>query len=96
MLDANLAVFPPATAQALEYWLDVSRFSHWNRPAVKLPWNREVFLADLDTYTARGLRHITTFAAWIDGDYAKRFPDMEFIEEYGAGLQMSQRVGGRK
>jgi hypothetical protein len=89
MLDANLEVFPRASAQALEYWLDVSRVSHWNRPAVKLPWNREVFLADVDTYTSRGMRHITTFAAWIDADYAKRFADLQFIDEYGAGLQRS-------
>src|SRR5262249_44664871 len=37
-LDANLKVFPADTAQVLKYWLDVSRFSQWKRPAVKLPW----------------------------------------------------------
>jgi hypothetical protein len=85
-LDANLEVFPKETAQALEYWLDVSRFSHWQKPAVKLPWKKDVFLADVEAYRQRGIRHITTFAVWIDADYQERFGNLDFIAEYGAGL----------
>lgn len=85
-LDANLRVFPRHTAQVLEYWLDVSRFSHWNRPAVKLPWNPDVFLADLDAYAARGIRNVTSFAVWIDADYTNQDAELLFIAEYGAGL----------
>ena len=85
-LDANLEVFPKDTAQVLEYWLDVSRFSKWKRPGVKLPWRKDVFLADVETYRKRGIRHVTTFAVWIDADYRKRFGDLDFIGEYGAGL----------
>ncbi|MDB4517047.1 DUF4838 domain-containing protein [Crocinitomicaceae bacterium] len=85
-LKANLDVFPKDTAQVLEYWLDVSRFSRWKRPGVKLPWNREVFVADVETYRTRGIRHVTTFAAWIDAKYRERFGDLDFIEEYGEGL----------
>jgi hypothetical protein len=48
-LDRNLQVFPRSTAQVLEYWLDVSRFSSWKRPAKKVPWQRDVFLSDLRT-----------------------------------------------
>lgn len=88
-LDANLRVFPRETAQVLEYWLDVSRFSKWKRPATKLPWNRDVFLADVETYRNRGIRHLTTFAAWIDDDYRKRFGEPDFIDEYGQGLSRS-------
>jgi hypothetical protein len=85
-LEANVEVFPKDTAQVLEYWLDVSRFSRWKRPGVKLPWNKEVFLADVETYRKRGIRHITTFGAWVDGDYRNRFGDLAFIEEYGKSL----------
>jgi hypothetical protein len=85
-LDANLAWFGREGAQALEYWLDLSRFSGWKRENVKpLPWNEEVFVDDLKTYSERGVRHVTTFAAWIDGDYVKRFGDPP-IDKYGAGL----------
>jgi hypothetical protein len=52
---------------------------------IPLPWNREVFLDDLETYAARGLRHVTTFAVWLDGDYVARFGEPP-LEEYGGGL----------
>jgi hypothetical protein len=86
-LDANLKVFPAASAQVLRYWLDVSRFSHWKRPAVKLPWNREVFLADLRAYAKRGIRHITSFACYIDAEYVARFGDPRELGDYGHGFQ---------
>lgn len=86
-LDANLEIFPKDTAQILEYWLDLSRFSGWKRPTGRLPWKRDVFLADVKTYRRRGIRHITTFAAWIDADYQRQHPDLGFIAEYGQGLK---------
>jgi hypothetical protein len=85
-LDANLEVFRAETAQVLEYWLDVSRFSTWRRPAVKLPWNKGVFLADVEAYRKRGIRHVTTFAVWIDAAYKKRFGNLNFLDDYGSGL----------
>ena len=86
-LDANLNVFPSETAQVLDYWLDVSRFSDWRRPAKKLPWRRDVFLADLETYAARGIRHVTTFAVFIDAEYVKRHGKPDALQEYGDGLR---------
>lgn len=70
----------------LKYWLDVSRFSGWKRPAKRLPWNREVFLADLDTYAARGIRHVTSFACYVDADYLQLHGAPTCLAEYGAGL----------
>jgi len=85
-LDANLEVFGAEGAQVLEYWLDLSRFSGWRREhVIPLPWNREVFHDDLETYAARGLRHVTSFAAWLDGDYVARFGEPP-VGEYGEGL----------
>jgi hypothetical protein len=66
-------VFPQLTAQVLEYWLDVSRFSKWKRPAVELPWNEGVFLQDAEAYAQLGIRQVTTFAVWTDADYLKHF-----------------------
>lgn len=86
ILDANLDVFSKDTAQVLEYWLDVSRFSSWRRPARKLPWSEAIIRADADTYAKRGIRHATTFATWIDADYVKRFGDPP-LTEYVAALE---------
>lgn len=87
VLDANLAVFPRETAQVLEYWLDNSRFSGWTRPPQKLPWNNAVFRADLESYAQRGIRHITSFACFLDAEYASLHgPPWPVIAEYGRGL----------
>lgn len=86
-LDANLRVFPADSAQVLEYWLDVSRFSQWKRPAVKLPWRRDVLESDLSTYAARGIRHVTSFAVYLDSDYRNRHGDPGFVREYGETLR---------
>ena len=87
LLEDNLRLFPTETAQVLEYWLDVSRFSQWKRPAVKLPWRRDVLEADAQTYARLGLRHVTTFAVWIDADYVKRFGEPDAIQGYGEILR---------
>ena len=86
-LDANLRVFGTQGAQVLEYWLDVSRFSHWKRENVsELQWNAQIFLDDLRTYAARGIRNVTSFAVWIDGDYVRRFGEPP-LREYGDALR---------
>ncbi len=85
-LDGNLEVFPRKTAKVLEYWMDVSRFSDWKRPAVQLPWDEKVFLDDVNTYAKRGIRDITCYAAWIDADYVNKF-GMPPIDAYGRGLK---------
>lgn len=85
-LDANLKVFPAETAQVLEYWLDVSKFSGWKRPAARLPWRKDVLEADLATYASRGVRHVTSFAVYVDADYRQRYGEPTFINEYGKAL----------
>lgn len=91
LLDQNLKVFGKENAQVLEYWLDVSLFSKWKKPAVKLPWNKEVFLKDIDIYAKRGIRNITSFAVYIDDDYIKKYKDVSFVNEYGSSLKYYQQ-----
>ncbi len=86
ILDANLALFGKDTAQVLEYWLDVSRFSGWKRPAKEIPWQDAVIRADAEAYAKRGIRHITSFATWIDADYVQRFGEPP-LDKYVAALQ---------
>jgi lysophospholipase L1-like esterase len=85
-LAENLMVFPTNSAQVLEYWLDISRFSQWKRPAVELPWNSGVMTADAETYARLGISHATTFAVWIDADYLRRFGEPTAVEDYGRAL----------
>jgi len=85
LLDANLELFGREDAQALEYWLDVSLFSKWKKPAVKLPFDAKIMAADLDTYGSRGIRRVTTFAAYIDADYVAKHGEPP-LNEYGEQL----------
>lgn len=88
ILEANLALFGADSAQILDYWLDVSLFSRWNKPAVKLPWNEAVCRADVSTYRQLGIHHITTFATYIDADYVARHGDPQnILNAYGAILE---------
>lgn len=82
-LEENLKVFNKETAEVLEYWLDVSLCSGWKKPAKQLPWHKDVYLKDLETYRSYGIRHFTTFAVYMDKDYFTRFPDKTFLKEYG-------------
>jgi len=91
-LDANLAVFGRDNAQVLEYWLDVSLFSSWKRDAKKkLPWRRNVFLQDIATYAGRGIRHVTSFAVYVDADYVRQYGEPP-LEEYGEGLRSQPKA----
>lgn len=84
ILKANMQVFEPAQAQVLEYWLDVSLYG---RPAAKVPFDPAVCRADIAAYRKLGVRHITTFAAFIDADYAKLHGDPQReITAYGEAL----------
>ena len=86
-LEENLKVFPAEDAVVLEYWLDVSLFSRWKRPAVELPWHGDVCASDLATYASYGIKNVTSFAVYMDSDYFERFPStIRAIEEYGQML----------
>jgi hypothetical protein len=94
-LDANLDWFGRASAQVLEYWLDVSRFATWKREqTIEIPWHEDVFRDDLAMYAKRGIRHVTTFAAWVDGDYVKRWT-VAPVRAYGLGLARWRVKNGR-
>ena len=85
-LDSNLEIFGTEDAQVLEYWLDSSRFSKWGKPAVKIPWDRQIFLSDLHSYASRGIRRITSFAVYVNADYVARYGDPP-LKDYGDGFK---------
>lgn len=85
-LKANLAVFGVPQAQVLDYWLDVSMHSRWKRPAVALPWREDVLWADLELYASLGIRHVTSFAVYIDAEYLAMYGDPP-LSVYGHHLQ---------
>ena len=81
----NLEVFDPETAVILEYWLDVSLFSRWKKPAVECPWRKDVFLSDIDTFAKMGIKNVTSFALFMDSEYFSKYSTTP-VKEYGEGL----------
>ena len=87
MLDVktNLEFFGKESAQILEYWMDVSLFSDWKRPAKPIRWSDEVIGSDLNTYAGLGIEHVTSFACFLDREYVEAYGD-QLIETYGRKL----------
>ena len=54
---------------------------------MKLPWNAAICRADIAAYRALGVRHITSFATYLDADYLKLHGDPQpALNEYGAAF----------
>lgn len=93
-LENNLQIFPENTAHILEYWLDASMFSRWNRNNLtRIPWSRNNCERDVKFYTGLGISSITTFGTWmINDDYIKKYGEdstCSIIREYGTLLKES-------
>ena len=90
-LRKNLEVFPAETTHILEYWLDVSMFSNWDRTnLVKVPCTKEQCSRDVELYESLGIKSMTTFGAWINHDYSEKFGEeysRKIIREYGEALK---------
>ena len=93
----NLIVFPPETAHVLEYWIDVSKFSNWDRSnLLRIPWNGRQCADDVEVYRSLGVTSITSFGAWINSDYVRKYgldEVAEQIKRYGQCLRGN--VSGR-
>jgi hypothetical protein len=72
---ALLDAFGRRGSTVLEYWLDVSMFSHWMAPRRRIPVPARVMRSDLAFYAALGFEEIATFGAWHDPAYVRWFGD---------------------
>ena len=90
----NLKVFPVETAQVLEYWMDVTKFSRRRRPFKKLPWRQDVFESDVAFYRSLGVNHVTSFGNGIDKYYVDHYGQPP-LKQYGPGLKKHFSVKSR-
>ena len=77
VLVALLERFPAERVHVLEYWLDSSMYSNYRKPARKPLFVREVVSRDLRVYYDLGIRSITTFAVYMDGEYFEKHGENE-------------------
>jgi len=90
-----LGVFGPRNSTVLEYWLDVSMFSRWMKPRRRIPVSARVMRADLALYASLGFEEISTFGAWLDPAYVRRFGDGP-LRSYAAAARAVQKGNTRK
>ncbi len=76
----HLQVFDVNEAQALEYWLDLSFFCGWKKPAPRLELDAERAEDDVSYYKELGFRSITTFGVFLDRDYFARYGEPPVVE----------------
>jgi len=91
-LKENLKVFPVHTAHVLEYWVDASMFSGWDREKmVRVPWDTRNCERDVKMYISLGIRSVTSFGTWtVNRDYFMKFGEesaRQLIREYGSVLK---------
>ena len=81
-----LTVFGRRNSTVLEYWLDVSMFSRWMKPRRPIPVSARVMRVDLAFYGKAGFEEISTFGAWLDSAYVRRFGDAP-LRRYAAAAR---------
>ena len=84
-LDELLEVFDADQAVVLEYWIDVSYWSNYRRPAVCVKPDPDRLSRDIRVYTEKGIRVITSFAVYMDQEYFEKC-GTEAVLEYGKQL----------
>ena len=75
--------FGERDSEVFEYWLDVSRFSNWKRPACRINVPNRVIQSDLRFYSSAGFENISVLGVWLDKTYVKTYDDAplrNFIE----------------
>ena len=72
-------------AHILEYWLDSSLFSDYRKPARRPFVHPDLLRRDLETYVNAGIRNITSFAVYMDGEYFAAHGSAA-LEDYAATL----------
>lgn len=82
MIEPLLAYFGKEDSQTLEYWLDNSLFSNWEKPPKPITICEDTIRKDIQFYRQCGFQHITTFGCYLSDDYIDLY-GIPPIEEYG-------------
>lgn len=81
-LSALLSAFNSSENEALDYWLDNSMFSGWEKPVKRLQINLEIAKADIGFYHSLGIENITCFACYLGEEYLDLYNEYPPVKEY--------------
>lgn len=85
-IDALLDFFGRKDSQVLEYWVDNSRFSGWQRPPKRMTLAEDVMRADVAFYRSKGFESLTSFACYLGADYESLYGEPP-VRRYGEILR---------
>ncbi|MDD2361635.1 MAG: DUF4838 domain-containing protein [Oscillospiraceae bacterium] len=81
-LDDLLGFFGTKNAKALDYWLDNSYFSEWEKPMKYFTLNKDVVKRDAEFYRNKGFDTATCFACFLGEEYYNLYNEFPNIQSY--------------
>ncbi len=87
-IHALLSFFGVRNSTALDYWMDNSLFSNWQKPPQRFVLDETVLNADLHFYEDLGFENVTSFGCYLGPDYQALY-GIPPIKKYGELLNQS-------
>lgn len=78
-ISALIEFFGKKNSKVLEYWMDNSMFSNWQKPPKKYVPNKEVISADMKYYNSLGFERLSSFACFLGDDYEELYGEPEIV-----------------
>lgn len=85
-LNRLIEIFGTKNAQVLEYWLDNSWFSNWERPMRRFDFSRDIVALDSMWYDRLGFETITCFACYLGEEYFETNGEHIDVAAYATAL----------
>jgi len=79
-IEKIISFFGKSGSKVLEYWMDNSMFSNWQKPPKKYAPRRDVIAADLEFYRSLGFECLSSFACFLGDDYEELYGEPEIVE----------------
>ena len=78
-IPALLGFYGKKNSKVLEYWMDNSMFSNWQKPPKKYEPNKEVVAADVKYYASLGFECVSSFGCFLGDDYEALYGEPEVV-----------------
>ena len=78
-IEKLVSFFGRSGSKVLEYWMDNSMFSNWQKPPKKYEPRRDVIAADLKFYGSLEFERVSSFACFLGDDYEALYGEPDVV-----------------
>lgn len=78
-IEKLVSFFGKSGSKVLEYWMDNSMFSNWQKPPKKYEPRRDVIASDLKFYGSLGFERVSSFACFLGDDYEALYGQPDIV-----------------